>query len=195
MESFIMYPNPRTTLHHLCNKRWHPITFATFHWLEASQRSCPYSKRGDYLCCLVPKSCLTLFDPMDCSPQSFSIHEISQTKILTVLLFPPPGDLPNPRVWTWVSCIGRWILYHWATREALEETIRKYKYQMKMMGGVVPWSLSATPVDKYMRIIANGNKYSAENQIWCYDCDWHLLTEWTEKASLWKEHLNWDLND
>ena len=23
-----------------------------------------------------------------------------------------------PTHWTWVSCIGRWILYHWATREA-----------------------------------------------------------------------------
>ena len=140
-----MYPNPRTTLHHLCNKRWHLITFATFHWLEASQRSCPYSKGGDYLCCLVPKSCLTLFDPMDCSPPGFSVHEISQAKILTGLLFPHPGDLPNPRDQTWLSCIGRWILYHWATREALEETIQKCKYQMKMTR--VPWSLSATRVD------------------------------------------------
>ena len=28
------------------------------------------------------------------------------------------GILPN-RDWTHVCCIGRWILYHWATREAL----------------------------------------------------------------------------
>ena len=36
------------------------------------------------------------------------------------LPFPSPGDLPDPglRDWTQVSCISRWILYPWATREA-----------------------------------------------------------------------------
>ena len=34
------------------------------------------------------------------------------------LPFPSLGDLPRPRNWTHVSCIGMWILYHWATREA-----------------------------------------------------------------------------
>ena len=37
------------------------------------------------------------------------------------LPFPPPKDLPNPEIWTHISydfCIGRWILYHWATKEA-----------------------------------------------------------------------------
>ena len=29
--------------------------------------------------------------------------------------FPFPGHLPNP----WTSCIGRQVLYHWATREAV----------------------------------------------------------------------------
>ena len=35
------------------------------------------------------------------------------------LPFPSPGDLPWPRDQTQVSCIGRQVLYHWATREAL----------------------------------------------------------------------------
>ena len=34
------------------------------------------------------------------------------------LPFPSPGDLPRPRDRTGISCIGRRILYHWATREA-----------------------------------------------------------------------------
>ena len=41
------------------------------------------------------------------------------------LPFPSSGDLPGdllnpswPKNWTCVSCIGRQILYHWATREA-----------------------------------------------------------------------------
>ena len=33
-------------------------------------------------CCLVAKSCLTLCDPMDCSPPGSSVHEISQARIL-----------------------------------------------------------------------------------------------------------------
>ena len=39
-----------------------------------------------------------------------------------VLQFPSPGDLPWPRdriPVSCVSCIGRWILYHWATWVAL----------------------------------------------------------------------------
>ena len=37
-------------------------------------------------------------DPMDCSPPGFSVHEISQTGIWNRLLFPSPGDLPNPGI-------------------------------------------------------------------------------------------------
>ena len=33
-------------------------------------------------CCLVNKSCLTLCDPMDCSPPGSSVHGISQSRIL-----------------------------------------------------------------------------------------------------------------
>ena len=32
-------------------------------------------------CCLVPKSCLTLCDPTDCSPPGSSVHEISQARL------------------------------------------------------------------------------------------------------------------
>ena len=32
---------------------------------------------------------------------------------------PPPGESSLPRGWTHASCTGRWILYHWVTREAL----------------------------------------------------------------------------
>ena len=39
------------------------------------------------------------------------------------LSFPSPGDLPQPRNWTHVSCSGRRILYHWVTREAHRDVI------------------------------------------------------------------------
>ena len=31
------------------------------------------------------------------------------------LPFPSPGELPNPGIEPWVSCLGRQILYHWTT--------------------------------------------------------------------------------
>ena len=38
------------------------------------------------------QSCLTLCDPMGGSPPGFSIHGISQARILEWVPFPPPGD-------------------------------------------------------------------------------------------------------
>ena len=37
-------------------------------------------------CCLDAQSFLTLYNPMDCSPPGCSVHEISQAKILDLLL-------------------------------------------------------------------------------------------------------------
>ena len=34
--------------------------------------------------------------------------------------FPTPGDPPDPNSLCSISCIGRWILYHWDTWEARE---------------------------------------------------------------------------
>ena len=61
------------------------------------------------------QSCLTLRDPMDCSPPGSCVHEILQAKIPGVgchaLLW---GDLPDPgmKPASLKSCIGRQVLYH-----------------------------------------------------------------------------------
>ena len=44
------------------------------------------------------QSCLTLCDPMDCSPPGSSVHGILQARILEWLPCPPPGGLPNPGI-------------------------------------------------------------------------------------------------
>ena len=44
----------------------------------------------------VTQSCLTLGDPMDCSPPGSSAHAIFQAGILDGLPCPPPGTLPKP---------------------------------------------------------------------------------------------------
>ena len=56
------------------------------------------------------QSCLTLCDPMDCSPPGSSVHEISQAKILEWVAFSFSRGSSQPRERTYVSCIGRRIL-------------------------------------------------------------------------------------
>ena len=57
-------------------------------------------------CCLVAKSCLTLCDPMDCSPPGSSVRGISQARIMRVgCHFPLQGIFPtqgsNPSLLHW----------------------------------------------------------------------------------------------
>ena len=36
--------------------------------------------------------------PMDCSPPGFSVHGISQARILELVVISSPGDLPDPGI-------------------------------------------------------------------------------------------------
>ena len=44
---------------------------------------------------LIPQSCLTLCNPMDCSPPGSSVHRILQASMLSGLLLPTLQDLPK----------------------------------------------------------------------------------------------------
>ena len=82
--------------------------------ISGSRRDTHYEARYWDLKCVCP----TLCNPIDCSPPSSSVHGIFQAKILDwVATSYPRGSY---RSWNWrISCIGRLILYHWTTREAL----------------------------------------------------------------------------
>ena len=62
-------------------------------------------------CVLVSQSCLTLCNPMDCSPPSSSVHGILQARILGWVAISFSKGSSQPRDQTQVSCVGRWILY------------------------------------------------------------------------------------
>ena len=66
-------------------------------------------------CCLVTKLYLTLLWPQ---PARLLIHGISQARILEWVAISFSRGTLWPRDWTCISCIGRRILYHWATWEA-----------------------------------------------------------------------------
>ena len=60
-----------------------------------------------------------LCDPIDCSLPGSSVHGILQARGLEWVVISSSRGSSRPGDWTCTSCIGRWILYHWATREAL----------------------------------------------------------------------------
>ena len=60
--------------------------------------------------CVCAQLCLALCNPLDCSPPSSSVHGISQARILGYVAISSSRGSSQPRDWTCVSCIGRWIL-------------------------------------------------------------------------------------
>ena len=73
--------------------------------------------------CVCVQLCPTLYNPMDSRLLGFSVHGNFQARILEcVAIFYSRGSSWS-RDWTHsscISCIGRWILYHCASREALK---------------------------------------------------------------------------
>ena len=56
---------------------------------------------------------------MDYNLPGSSVHGISQTRILEWVVISFPRGSSWPKDWTHISCIGRWVICHWATWEAL----------------------------------------------------------------------------
>ena len=67
--------------------------------------------------CLVTQLCLTLCDPMDCSPLGASVNGILQARTLQWDAIPFSGDPSNPVITLGLLHYGQ-ILTMWATREA-----------------------------------------------------------------------------
>ena len=110
---FFSFFNPRFDLHlnfypllHLVFKTWNHRDRAFYGLIFLGF---PTMSISVYFCCLVAKSCLC--DPMDSSLLDFSVHGISQAKILEGIA------ISFSRNQTFISCIVRRILSHWATRE------------------------------------------------------------------------------
>ena len=80
--------------------------------------------RGVCVCvcvCARAQLCPTLCDPIDCSLPGFSVHGMFQARILervdTSFSWGSSWHRDQTHI-SGISCIGQWVLYHWATREA-----------------------------------------------------------------------------
>ena len=71
-----------------------------------------------FLCCLVVKSCLTFATAWAVAHEALLSMEFPRQWYWTGLPLISLGDLPDPEIKSEFFCIGRWILYHWTTREA-----------------------------------------------------------------------------
>ena len=67
---------------------------------------------------LVAQLCLTLCDPMNCSPPGSSVHWVFQARILEWVAIPFSRGSSQPRGQTQVSCPMGEFFTIWATREA-----------------------------------------------------------------------------
>ena len=79
--------------------------------------------------CMPAHSCPILCYPMDCSLVGSSDHGILQTRILGWVAIPFSGGFSPPRSQTrvsWVSWIGRKILAHWVTWEAITSSLNPF---------------------------------------------------------------------
>ena len=86
------------------------------------------------LCTHSSQLCSTLCEPRTVACQAPLSLGFSRHEYRSGLPF-PPGDLPHPGVEP-ISCIGRQILYHWATREAPQKIGEECKPSKdKTLGG------------------------------------------------------------
>ena len=84
----------------------------------------------------VAHSRLTLCNPVDCNLPGSSVHRISPARVLEWVAISFSRGSSRPRDRTCASCIGRQVLYHWATREALYDTRSTHlKKKKKGVGG------------------------------------------------------------
>ena len=60
--------------------------------------------KTDSVLCLVAQSCLTLCDPVNCSPPGSSVHGVLQVRILEWAAMPSSRESSQPRDRTQVSC-------------------------------------------------------------------------------------------
>ena len=76
-------------------------------WCRQSTQSLVHSENRDILATVmvlkkgkgkvfIAQSCLTLCNPLDCSPPGFSVHEFSRQEYWSGYPFPSPGGLPDP---------------------------------------------------------------------------------------------------
>ena len=82
---------------------WYP--HSTLPWNDPCHGNQPYTVFSPHVRPKLLPWCLTLWDPMDCSPPGCSVLGILQASYWSGLPCPPPGESSWPRDWTTLCCV------------------------------------------------------------------------------------------
>ena len=118
--------------------------------------------------------------------------EFSRQEYWSELPFPIPGDLPSPRIEpmsiTWVSCIGRWILYHCTTWEAPHIAL-KTRQKLLQLSWEVLINLLYSPLDFHLfqtlQNSLNGKNFNSLEEYKRHLEQFFAQTESLGKPELW----------
>ena len=144
-------PFPQRTFYYTCFLTYLSIPLSlhqlsSFGFISKLQTSVPSSSppppctspcvllSGVQCCCLVTKSCLTCWDPMDCNSPGSSVHGFSRQEYWSGLPFPSPEDLRDPGIEP-LHC--REILYLWVTWEASRDQYNPTYLQILLFGNKI----------------------------------------------------------
>ena len=97
----------------------------------------------DVSACVCTQPCPSLCDPVDCSPQGSSVHEIFQARILEWVAIAFSRGSSQPRDQTHISCTDWQILYRcesWTINKAEHQRIDDFELQCRRKLLRVPWT-------------------------------------------------------
>ena len=77
---------------------------------------------------LLTQLCLTLCEPMDCSPPGSCVHGILQARVLEWIAISFSRGSSPPRDWYWVSCIANRVFTIWFTEESSRNRFTERQY-------------------------------------------------------------------
>ena len=136
--------------------------------------------KGTWVVCVTHSSCLTLCDPMDCSPPGSSVHEILQAIILEQATIPFFRGSSWPRDWTQLSPIAGRFFTLWATQEKtfmlgkIEGQGRRGRQRMRWLDGII-----------------NGHEFEQAPGVGGGQGSLECCGPWDHRVSDMTEQLNW----
>ena len=92
------------------------------------------------MCAKLPQLCLTLLDPMDCSPSGFSVHGALQARLLEWIAVPSSRGSSQPRDQTYIFYTSAALAGQFFTsRSTWEAQYWTYQYFNILESNVVPF--------------------------------------------------------
>ena len=135
---------------------------------------------------LVTQACLTLWDPMDCSPLGSSVHGLLQARILEWVAISFSRESSQVKDRKWFSCTAGRLFTHWVTREAHDQPRQHIIKQRHYFANKGPFSQSYGFSSSHVWMWELDNKKSwapksCAFELWC----WRRLLRvpWTSRRS------------